>query len=127
VATYSTAIRKDGQTHGRTIGALGIFFDWAPQAEVVVRNLGLSEEESTVCRVLLLDARHRVIAASDGQGVLKETYPLKTDGRTRGYVIQGDRLTAFALTPGYETYRGLGWYGVVEWKMPAANLQKRAS
>ena len=25
-----------------------------------------------------------------------------------------DRLVAFALTPGYETYRGLGWYGVIE-------------
>jgi hypothetical protein len=24
------------------------------------------------------------------------------------------RLIAFHLTPGYETYRGLGWYGVIE-------------
>ncbi len=23
-------------------------------------------------------------------------------------------MTAFALTPGYETYQGLGWYGVIE-------------
>jgi hypothetical protein len=22
-------------------------------------------------------------------------------------------LIGFALTPGYETYRGLGWYGVI--------------
>jgi hypothetical protein len=26
----------------------------------------------------------------------------------------------FALTPGYETYRGLGWYGVVEQRPSAA-------
>jgi hypothetical protein len=32
VATYSTAVRRGGETHGERIGALGIFFDWAPQA-----------------------------------------------------------------------------------------------
>ena len=68
---------------------------------------------------MLVDARHRIIAASDDQGLLTETYPLKTEGRTRGFYRQGDRLIAFALTPGYETYKGLGWFGVVEWRMSA--------
>ncbi|MEP1895661.1 MAG: hypothetical protein ABJQ98_04210 [Alloalcanivorax venustensis] len=42
--------------------------------------------------------------------------PRAPDGGTleRGYYMDGDRLVAFALTPGYETYRGLGWYGVIE-------------
>jgi hypothetical protein len=118
-ATYSTAIRAGGATKGRVIGALGIFFDWAPQAATVVKNLGLSAEEQAACRVMLVDARHRIIAASDDQGLLTETYPLKTEGRTRGFYRQGDRLIAFALTPGYETYKGLGWFGVVEWRMSA--------
>jgi len=55
----------------------------------------------------------------DAIGVLGDHYPLNTrapDGGTleRGYYVDGDRLVAFALTPGYETYRGLGWYGVIE-------------
>ena len=117
-AVYSTAIREGGATRGRVIGALGIFFDWAPQAATVVENLGLTPEEQASCRVLLLDARHRVIAASDDAGLLSETYPLRTAGRTRGFYREGDRLIAFALTPGYETYKGLGWLGVVEWRIP---------
>ncbi len=127
VASYSTAIRKEGASNGRAVGALGIFFDWAPQASVVVENLGLSQEAQSACRVMLLDARHRVIAASDGKGLLTETYPLKTDDRTRGYYRQGDKLVAFALTPGYETYKGLGWYGVVEWRMSADTGRRRAA
>ena len=126
VASYSTAIRKGGRSDGRAIGARGIFFDWAPQAACVVENLGLSTEERGACRVMLLDAKHRVIAASDGKGALSETYALRTDGRTRGYFVQGDRLVAFALTPGYETYKGLGWYGVVEWRMPAQGPRRPA-
>lgn len=127
VASYSTAIRKEGRSNGRAIGALGIFFDWAPQAAGVVENLGLSAEERNACRVLLLDARHRVIAASDGRGALSEVFPLQTNGRTRGYFVQDDRLVAFALTPGYETYQGLGWYGVVEWRMPTQRVRRRAA
>ena len=127
VATYSTAIRRDGAVNGRAVGALGIFFDWSPQAAAVVENLGLSPEEKAACRVMLLDARHRVIAASDGRGFLTEIYPLKTDGRARGYFRDGDRLVAFALTPGYETYQGLGWYGVVEWRIAQDRIQRRAA
>lgn len=114
VATYATAIRQGARNEGQPIGVLGIFFDWQPQAEAVVNGVSLSEEERSKTRVMLVDARHRVIASSDGRGVLQETYPLETDGRTRGHYSGAQSLTAFALTPGYETYQGLGWYGVIE-------------
>jgi hypothetical protein len=114
VATYATAIRQGARNEGLPIGVLGIFFDWQPQAEAVVTGVSLSEEERRSTRVMLLDARHRVIAASDGKGLLQEIYPLETKGLARGHYETGDSLTAFALTPGYETYRGLGWYGVIE-------------
>lgn len=114
VATYATAIRQGARSEGGPIGVLGIFFDWQPQAEAVVSGVSLSEEERRTTRVMLLDARHRVIAASDGKGVLQETYPLETCGLTRGHYVRDQTITAFALTPGYETYKGLGWYGVIE-------------
>ena len=126
VATYATAIRQGARNDGRPIGVLGIFFDWQPQAEAVVAGVSLSEEERRTTRVMLLDARHRVIASSDGRGVLQETYALDTGGLTRGHYANGAAVTAFALTPGYETYTGLGWYGVIESRGEGAQFQQAA-
>jgi len=114
VATYSTAVRVDGRSYGPVIGALGIFFDWEPQAAAVLDGIGLTPAERATSRLMLLDAAHRIIAASDGQGICSETFPLRTDGRRSGYYQADGRMIAFAETPGYETYRGLGWYGCVE-------------
>lgn len=114
VATYSTAVRQDAATHGEPIGALGIFFDWAPQAASIVGGVSLDEDERAASRIMLLDADFRIIASSDGQGLLAETYPLAISDPQRGYYQRGDRLIAYALTPGYETYAGLGWYGCIE-------------
>jgi hypothetical protein len=54
-----------------------------------------------------------VIAASDGRGLLSETYPLVRNSGS-GYYRRSDTLVAYAETPGYETYRGLGWLGCIE-------------
>jgi hypothetical protein len=114
VATYATAVRAEGDPQGRPLGALGIFFDWAPQAAAIVDGVHASATESDGTRVLLLDQNRRVIAASDGAGLLEQRYGLAMDGGTKGHYRAGDRLIAYALTPGYETYRGLGWYGCIE-------------
>lgn len=113
VATYATAIRKDGEANGTPIGVMGVFFDWQPQAEAIVKGSHLSDDERRTTRCLLVDARHRVIASSDGQGVLTEIVPLDTGNKKGGFTQKDNKITGFALTPGYETYRGLGWYGVV--------------
>jgi hypothetical protein len=114
VATYSTAIRAGGEAHGEPIGALGIFFDWEPQAQSVVRNVALTEEERRGCRVMLLNASRQVIASSDGRGLLTEHYPLDVLHPQHGFYRQDKKLVSYALTPGYETYAGLGWYGCIE-------------
>ena len=120
VATYSTAVRAGGAERGEVIGALGIFFDWAPQAQAIVEGLGLSEEERSRTRAMLLDASGRVIAASDGQGLLEERLALRAEDRDSGfYTIENDAIVGFALTPGYETYEGLGWYGALVQQPPA--------
>jgi hypothetical protein len=66
------------------------------------------------------DARHRIIDASDGQGVLSDTFPLNGLTQKTGYVADGGKTIGYALTPGYETYRGLGWYGVIVQEVPGA-------
>jgi hypothetical protein len=114
VATYAAAVREGGLERGRVIGVLGIHFDWTPQAEAVVRGVRLSAEEATHSRVLLLDAGNRVIAASDRRGVLHETLLLDAQGQeARAYQDRQGNVVAFHRTPGYETYRGLGWTGVI--------------
>ncbi|SMF51288.1 Methyl-accepting chemotaxis protein (MCP) signalling domain-containing protein [Tistlia consotensis] len=114
VATYAAAVREGGEARGRPIGVLGIHFDWGPQAHAVVDGVRLSPEEATRSRVLLVDARGRILSASDRRGELSETIALERNGRRSG--VQTDakgRTTAFHLTPGYETYRGLEWAGVI--------------
>jgi hypothetical protein len=114
VAVYSTAVRHGAQVNGKVIGALGIFFDWQPQAQAVVTGVGLTDEEWSRTRCLLVDANHRVLAASDNTGTLKERVVLQIKDAKRGFYTQNSGHTVgYALTPGYETYRGLGWYGVV--------------
>jgi hypothetical protein len=112
-ATYSAAIREGGEATGRILGVLGIHFDWQPQAQAIVDGLPLTQEERARTRALLVNHEFRVIAASDRAGVLEETVPLETSGRTRGFyeTTAGD-VIGFAKTPGYETYAGLGWYGI---------------
>lgn len=111
-ATYAAPIFADGAKTGTKLGVLGIHFDWGQQADTVVRGVRLTGDERSRTRVLLLDRNHRVIAASDGQGVLDTTFPLEAAGRDMGfYPIPGGGMVGFARTPGYETYQGLGWYG----------------
>jgi hypothetical protein len=120
VATYSTAVRRGGEINGERLGALGIFFDWAPQAAAVLDGIGLAAEEREKSRLMILNAQHRVIAASDGKGLLSEIYPLAANKEASGYYRKDDKLIAFAETPGYETYRGLGWLGCIESRGNAA-------
>ncbi|RAK63060.1 chemotaxis protein [Phenylobacterium kunshanense] len=113
VATYAAAIRKDGAVDGPVIGVLGIHFDWQPQANAVVDGVRLTDEERGRSRVLLLDASGRVLASSDRQGVLSETFRLPAQSQGMGSYADGGVTVGYALTPGYETYQGLGWYGCI--------------
>ena len=113
-AIYSTAIREQGRRDGDAVGALGLFFDWGPQSTAVVHGVRLEEGERDSTRALLVDANHRVLAASDGRGVLSEVIDLDVSAGPRGaYTARDGRLVAYAETCGYETYKGLGWYGVI--------------
>ena len=117
VATYATGVRKDGAANGELIGVLGIHFDWQPQAKAITQGVRLAPEEKARTRVLLVDANNLVIAASDDKGILSERVRLTTGGQSSGsYVDPGLGMVAFHRTPGYETYNGLGWIGVIQQK-----------
>jgi hypothetical protein len=112
VATYCASVREGGKTNGRPLGILAIHFDWEAQARAIVQGVRVSDGDNA--RVLLVDADCRVIASSDGVGFLSERVPLVLDNRRSGYYQdRSGALVAFHATPGYETYKGLGWYGVI--------------
>ena len=115
VATYAASVRADGRVDGAPLGVLAIHFDWEPQAHAIVSGIRVAPEDRDRTRVLLVDARGCVLAASDRKGILTERIACRLDGQANGVVRapHGRAVTAFHRTPGYETYRGLGWYGAI--------------
>jgi hypothetical protein len=114
---YSAAVREEGSTNGPVIGILTVIFDWK-QAEYIVKHVRLSEREKNESRVLLFNSEGKVIATNDGTRILAENLSAISGIRRalngeKGYSIEtiyGKKtLVAYACTPGYETYRGLGW------------------
>jgi Methyl-accepting chemotaxis protein (MCP) signalling domain len=111
VATYCASVREGGNANGKPLGVLAIHFDWETQARAIVEGVRVNDDKA---RVLLVDSKFRVIAASDGKGLLTERVPLTLNGaRSGAYKDTSGSQVAFHLTPGYETYRGLGWFGVI--------------
>lgn len=123
VSTYATAVREGGENDGRPIGALGVYFDWQPQAQTIVEGLRMPDDERSRTRALLIDSNFRVIAASDGVGLLAEQFSLRAEQPMGYYTAEGNSMVGYALTPGYETYAGLGWYGVIQQIAPPSPTQ----
>ena len=114
VAAYATAVRRDGDLHGETLGVLGVFFDWQEQARGIVQDEpNLTKTEWATSRVLLLDNRSRIIAASDGQDLLSY-FRLENGNSSKGHYFdpQGNTI-AYAKTIGYQEFDGLGYTGVI--------------
>ena len=114
VAVYAATVRKDGKKDGKIVGVLGVMFDWEDQAKIIVQTEpSLSEDEWKRSRVILLDQKMRIIAASDNNGILLPLM-LEHNGQQKGHYFNANHeLVAFAKTLGYQEYDGLGWYAVI--------------
>ena len=114
VAVYSATVRRGGDLNGEILGVLGVYFDWHEQSRGIVKDEpNLSTEEWERSRVLLLDEQSRIIASSDGNGLLSH-FSLRNEGKAKGYYFDADgSVVAYAKTIGYQEYSGLGWMGVI--------------
>ena len=119
VLIYGTAVRAGGATHGKILGALGVYFDWELQGGSIVANeIALAPGEKTRTDVMLLDGKSRVIA-STAPDLLFTDFALSDHGQKRGsYSRRDGSLVAFAKTHGYQEYDGQGWVGVVVQRQP---------
>lgn len=113
IATYACGIREDGARNGKLIGVLGIHFDWEPQAMAIINGVRLEAKEKQNFNVMLLDAHHRVIATNH-DNLFTNIDDFQPMGKMSGYYqARNGKHIAFHKTPGYETYNGMGWYGVI--------------
>ena len=112
--TFAAAVRVGGAVDGAACGVLAIHFNWDPQAQSVVDEIRVPDQQGTPCRVLLVDDTGLVLAASDRKGVLRDRVPVTAADGVAGLVTGTDGARfAFHRTPGFETWAGLGWAGVI--------------
>lgn len=118
--TFSAAVRAKAGKQTPVIGVIGIFFDWRNQADSILKGVRLSEDERSRSRLMIIDDDHRIIASSDTQNHLGERIELHTKAaQTSGYSILSENLIqGYSVTPGFETYAGMGWLGVIEQRLP---------
>lgn len=113
VLIYGTAVRERGETRGRIVGALGVYFDWELQGASIVRDeIALAPSELARTEVMLIDGRGRIIASSDTRRLFT-TFAVEDSAKRGSYVDRDGHLVAFARTHGYQEYDGQGWIGVV--------------
>jgi len=69
---------------------------------------------------MIIDGNHKIIASSDTQNQLGERIELQTKAaQTSGYsILSKNLIQGYSITPGFETYAGMGWLGVIELHLP---------
>ncbi len=97
VATYCASVRAEGKADGKPIGVLAIHFDWEPQARAIVQGVRVGASDKA--RVLLVDSNFRVIAASDGQGLLSERVHALDEGPAQRLLPRARRARWSPTTP----------------------------
>ena len=114
VLVYSAAVREGGRRNGAALGALGVYFNWQDEGQIIVETeAALPPDVRERTTVLLLDGERRVIA-STRPDLMFTPFDLHHQGLQRGSYYDGrGNIVAFARTLGYQDYDGLGWYGVV--------------
>ena len=90
----------------------------APRAAAALNNvereIGKAGKSGAVFQQLGYQVNDFFVQVQGGQGILTERVPLSLGGKRCGfYQDRSGMLVAFHATPGYETYKGLGWYGVI--------------
>jgi hypothetical protein len=86
----------------------------------VVSGVRLNEQERSHTKAMLLDSKFRIIASEPATNNMGETFPLRLTGHNSkmgSYADDNGSMIGYALTPGYETYKGLGWYGAIAQKL----------
>ena len=121
---FSAAVRANAEKKSPVIGVVGVFFDWKNQAQSVINSVRLSDEERARSRVMIIDANHKIIASSNIQDRLGQSVEIRSKAnQSAGYAtLSRDYIQGYSMTPGFETWPGMGWLGVIEQQLPAIDI-----
>lgn len=119
---YSTAVRENSDENGKVTGAMGVFFDFQGEAQIILEEYMPVDEAGQIldgCYSMFTNSRGKIIAATD-ENILEVGESVHIPKRNRALndgesmnsylVFEGfDSAVFSARTDGYLDYRGLGW------------------
>lgn len=119
VLAYSCGVREGGQSHGKLLGVLGIFFNWEEFAQTIMDQSPLSETEKSTTRCCICNDAGLLLADSWGKQ-LQESIDLddleQIFSEKKNFLLgeyNGKHAcVAHAQAPGFETY-STGWHSLV--------------
>lgn len=119
---YSTAVRENSDENGNVTGAMGVFFDFQGEAQIILEEYMPLDETGDIldgCYSMFTNSRGKIIASTDenilevGESahIPKKNRTLTDGGSMNSYLVfEGfDSAVFSARTDGYLDYRGLGW------------------
>jgi hypothetical protein len=119
---YSTAVREQSDTDGKVIGALGIFFDFQDEAQIILNDHMEREENGNVedgwCSFfsneqgVVLNSSDDYMFSERDKAHIPRSHRLLAPGKTHSSysVVEGTESVIYsAKTDGYLDYRGLSW------------------
>ncbi len=112
---YSAAVRENGESLGRKLGALGIVFNWDGLALPILQKTARAEAGA---RCYIVDRQANILASDSIGAGSKLVLPdfQRVLSQDKGYYVDNfeEQLCciAHAASPGFETY-GTGWYSVI--------------
>ncbi len=119
VLIYSATVRRNGEANERTLGVLGVVFNWEALSSAVLCNESLDARESEKTLRLIVDNDAHVLASSRPLPFDFKLPMQKLEGlfnQNNGYILdEMDRkrvCIAHAKSPGFETY-ATGWHAIL--------------
>ncbi|MFK8111522.1 MAG: methyl-accepting chemotaxis protein [Rubripirellula sp.] len=116
---YSCSVRENGESSGRTLGALGILFDWHALANPILENIPVSPSEKEITDAYIVNAEGQILASNKGNAIGQDLRLPKfgnvLQNKTGFYVTTIDNkrvCVGHARAPGFETYT-TGWYSII--------------
>lgn len=108
---WAAYVRQGGHEAGKPIGILVTQFDWQPQAAAVLASLRFGTQGMDL-RAMLCDSKGHILAQ---RGVnAPQTPPDISQLRNAGWRKTDTGMIGAHQTEGFETWRGKGWFGVVQ-------------
>lgn len=116
---YSCGVRQGGEKHGKTVGSLGVLFNWKGLADPILQNIPVCAAERSVTRAYIIDRDGTILASnqdhSHGQKLALSNFRALHESPKGFFLDTIDNQTmcvGHAKAPGFETY-STGWLSVV--------------